>query len=332
MLTTLIRGLISSASHTTSLLMLAIVCGFFIGAMSPKAAALAEKHIDASIMILVFLLLFELPTKAIYKSLSNLRFISLAWGLNFVIMPCIGFVVAALFFHDQSWFFIGLVIYFMAPCTDWYLGFTRLAKGNVELGATLLPINMISQICLFPVYLLLFNSTLAIDYQIQLGMLVEWFLQPLFAAVICRLILHNFLKPLLILCRFGITGVLVALVAQIFAANANQLMMHINIVPWLLLAVFVFFILNYCIVELFAKYAKLDYPEHCLLAFTAGARNAPLMLALTAIVLPNQPLIYATISIGMLIEFPHLTALKAIFLRRHKNAINTKHSGSALST
>lgn len=65
-----------------------------------------------------------------------------------------------------------------------------------------------------------------------------------------------------------------------------------------------------------AKFATLKYPEHCLLGFTTAAMNAPLMLGLSTVAFPEQPLIYATITIGMLIEFPHLTALKAIFLKR----------------
>ena len=40
------------------------------------------------------------------------------------------------------------------------------------------------------------------------------------------------------------------------------------------------------------------------------------MLGLAMVVLPNQPLIYVTITIGMLIEFPHLIALKALLLKR----------------
>jgi hypothetical protein len=43
------------------------------------------------------------------------------------------------------------------------------------------------------------------------------------------------------------------------------------------------------------------------------------MLGLAMVVLPNQPLIYVTITIGMLIEFPHLIALKVILLKRLKN-------------
>jgi ACR3 family arsenite efflux pump ArsB len=167
---------------------------------------------------------------------------------------------------------------------------------------------------LFPIYLLIFDTVVA--YKIDLYVLLEWFLQPLLAAAILRFILHRVIKQALVVCKVLIPTVLMLLVGQIFASNINQLIAQLDVVPLLLLAIFIFFIVTYALAELVAKFAKLEYPEHCLLTFTTGARNAPLMLGLAMVVLPNQPLIYVTITIGMLIEFPHLIALKVLLLKR----------------
>ena len=52
----------------------------------------------------------------------------------------------------------------VTPCTDWYLVFTGLSKGNVELGMSILPLNLILQIVLLPVYLLvLIGSEVTMD-------------------------------------------------------------------------------------------------------------------------------------------------------------------------
>jgi len=305
--------------HTTSLLLVALLFGSGLGVLSPETGKSLNQSIDPSILFLVFLLLFEVPLKGVLKGATNLRFISLAWAINFLVVPLIGFGVASIFLSGNGLLYTGLIIYFMAPCTDWYLGFTRLAKGNVELGAALLPINMLTQLALFPVYLLAFDTTLA--YKVDLSVLLEWFLQPLAAAVILRIALHciapeQLIKTFLPICRFCIPIVLTLLVAQIFAANINQLIEYLTIVPLLLVAIFTFFLVTYLLSEIVAKLVHLKYPEHCLLAFTTGARNAPLMLGLATVASPDQPLIYAGITIGMLIEFPHLAALKALFLTR----------------
>jgi len=301
-------------SHSSVLLILAIIIGSMIGIAAPKASGIASNFIDPTILLLVFLLLFEVPIKGVFKGAVNFRFIAIAFICNFIVIPIIGYAIASLFLSGQLLFYTGLIIYFMAPCTDWYLGFTRLAKGNVELGAAILPINMISQLVLFPVYLLIFDTVVA--YKIDLSVLVQWFLQPLLAAAVLRLCLGRYIAKLLPFCKVLIPLTLALLVGQIFAANISALMAHLSIVPLLLFAIFIFFLVTYFFTESVAKYSKLAYPEHCLLTFTTGARNAPLMLGLTTVALPEQPLIYATITIGMLIEFPHLTALKVILLRR----------------
>lgn len=51
-----------------------------------------------------------------------------------------------------------------------------------------------------------------------------------------------------------------------------------------------------------------------------AARNAPLMLAVTMAAIPNQPLIYAALVIGMLVEFPHLTVLQRVLLAQPHRA------------
>ena len=303
-------------SHSTTLLVLAIVIGSVVGFYSPSVVTTASEFIDPTILLLVFLLLFEVPIQGVFQGIAKWRFLGISWAVNFILIPFVGFVIASAFLSGEPLFYTGLVIYFMAPCTDWFLGFTRLAKGDVELGAALLPINMLTQLILFPVYLLMFDTVVA--YKVDLSSLVQWFVQPFLAAVILRLVLHRWIAKFLPLCKFAIPLVLMLLVGQIFAANIHQLIQQIAVLPLLLSAIFVFFVVTYLLAEGVAQVAKLHYPEHCLLTFTTAARNAPLMLGLATIALPNQPLIYAAITIGMLIEFPHLTALKAIMLRRYQ--------------
>lgn len=300
--------------NTTAYLIFAIVIGSLLGWQVPATRELANSAIDPIILALVFLLLFELPAKGIFKGLGNVRFLSIAWLVNFVAIPALGFVMASTFLAGDALFYTGLVIYFMAPCTDWYLGFTRLAKGNVELGAALLPINMISQLVLFPVYLLLFETV--VEYKVDLTMLLQWFIQPLLAALFLRVVFKTLSDKLMPVCKILIPVTLTLLVALIFAANIHVLREHLSVVPLLLLTVFVFFLATFFLGELVAKLARLNYGEHCALTFTTSARNAPLMLGLATVALPNQPLIYATITIGMLIEFPHLMTLKSLMLRR----------------
>lgn len=57
-----------------------------------------------------------------------------------------------------------------------------------------------------------------------------------------------------------------------------------------------------------------------------AARNAPLMLAVTMAAIPGQPLIYAALVIGMLVEFPHLTMLQRMLRGQRERAALLTHT------
>ena len=324
-----LRNLFSNFG-TSILLIGAIAFGALAGTLSRSTGEFLGGLVDYTVLTLVSLLFFELRLESLRVSRTDLRFIAVAWVANFVFIPVIGFTVATIFLSGRPLFFTGLVIYFMAPCTDWFLGFTRLAKGNASLGASLIPINMISQLLLFPVYLALFTR-----WQIGnlipsvTGTLTEWFLVPFLTAVTLHSLLRvllptNIFDQLLVLVGNVIPLMIAILVIEIFAANIPTLRAHVAVFLLILAAVFVFFLSTYLLGEGIARIFRFDYPEHALLAMTTAARNAPLMLGVTAAALPNQPLIYGALIIGMLVEFPHLTVLKHILLKKRAAGLPQK--------
>lgn len=141
---------------TTSLLLAAIATGSLIGLYHTSSAEKLSTLSDPIILALVSLLFFEVRFDTLLSATKHTRFLCLAWVANFILIPLIGWGIASLFLSGKPLLYTGLLIYFIAPCTDWFLGFTRLSKGNVALGSILLPLNLISQLLLFPVFLALF--------------------------------------------------------------------------------------------------------------------------------------------------------------------------------
>jgi len=278
-------------------------------------------YVDYTVVVLVGLLFFEVRFSAIVQSGTNIRFLSIAWITNFVLVPTIGFAIALLFLSGQPLFFTGLMIYFMAPCTDWFLGFTRLAEGNTALGTVLLPINMVSQLLLYPLYLHLFAGGAVPVGVTTIGeSLLQWFLIPFLIAVVAHEVLSRVLPTRAFACLLAWVGYLIPfvitlLIIEIFAANIAVIIEHTAVFAIMLIAIFLFFVATFILGEVVSRLAGFAYPEHALLTMTTAARNAPMMLGVTAIAMPDQPLIYAAIIIGMLVEFPHLTALRQILLR-----------------
>lgn len=304
----------------TGLLITSIALGSFLGLSHPSIGPTVSNGIDPTLLVMVGLLFFEVRLRSVTKALSNLRFIGLAWIANFLLVPMIGFAIASLFLVGQPLVYTGLLIYFLAPCTDWFLSFTRMARGDTVLGAALIPINMFTQLLLLPVWLWLFTRhTGAVDLATIPDTIWQWFLLPFITAQAARWALDRILSKAAFdrICDgvgILIPAVTAILILQIFAANTTAIAAHLDVFGWVLAAIFVFFAATYVMAEMISRAFRLSTPEQTLLAMTTAARNAPLMLVITAIAIPDQPLIYAAIVVGMLVEFPHLTILKQVLL------------------
>ncbi len=318
-------GRLAAGTGTSLILVTGIVAGALLGHFTPATGEWLSHQVDYTLLILVSLLFFGIRFDALFQVVKNLRFLTIALLANFVAIPLMGYGIASLFLSTQPLLFVGLVIYFMSPCTDWFLSFTRLAKGNVALGTALIPINMVTQLLLYPFYLQWFTQN---SVQIEAGIigntLLQWFLLPLLLAVtthqvLRRLLISSVFKHVLNIADHATLWVTALLVLQIFAGNISVTLAHFSVLAWVLVAVFCFFVITFLLGEGFSYVCQLNYPERALLSMTMASRNAPLMLAISVATLPDQPLIYAALVIGMLIEIPHLTALRYVLLRTRKH-------------
>ena len=316
-------------------IIISIATGSLLGNFSPAIGEWLGNSVDYTLLLLVSLLIFGVRFSTLIqvgKSLNNLYFIAIALLANFVLIPLIGYSVASLFLWQQPLLIVGLVIYFMSPCTDWFLSFTRLSNGNVALGTTLIPINITLQLLFYPLYLQIFTAhTVQIEASSIVDTLLQWFLLPLVVALTARQLLNFLLKNswfeyITNKVDQTIPWVTALLVLQIFASNIAVLMEHLTMFVSVLLCVFTFFVLTGFLGLGLSKVFRLRYPEHALLTMSIAARNAPLMLAITVATLPNQPLIYGALVIGMLIEIPHLTLLRHLLLKDHRRFLSKNTS------
>ena len=326
--------MIPSAKYSAGLLPGAIAAGLILGSCLPGMGPSLGSLADPLLFGLLALLFLEVRFKPLFRARRNVRFLVLAWCANFVLIPLLGWGIASLFFPRTSPLFAGLLLYFLFPCTDWFLGFTRMAKGDVSLGTVVLPLNLITQLVLFPVYLGFISSVNADTGSSGLqGTLTQWFLLPLGCALLVRFLLSRLaaLKAF----RRGesfsgklVPWVIAAVVVCLFAENTTTLAANPFAFVKILFAVSLFFLFSYAIGEVLARRFRLPYEQHALLAMTTAARNAPLILGLTMVALPDEPLIHAALIIGLLVEFPHLIVLVRLFSRKERAADQGGDHGS----
>ena len=207
----------------------------------------------------------------------------------------------------------------VTPCTDWYLVFTGIANGNVELGASILPLNLLLQILLMPVYLLLFfGSSVHFNVGSMLGSVLIVLIIPFGIAVLLKWIgrkNHKAENMVIWLQKSGDNIQLIFLclaVISMFASESKEVINNPELLLRMMIPLLIFFAANFVLVRFIGKKEKLPQRDIVALNFTTLARNSPLSLAIAVAAFPDRPLLSLALVIGPLIELPVLGIIASI--------------------
>jgi len=156
----------------------------------------------------------------------------------------------------------------VTPCTDWYLTFTEVSKGNVALGTTVLPLNLVLQLLLLPFYLYILGSSVITINVINLlyGVLVVLVTPILVANLIRKITIQIKHKEWFEEKVISIVGVCqtiflnLAIVAM-FASQGSMLLNNPKILIKMLIPVLLFFIINFFIGQFISKLLKFNYED-----------------------------------------------------------------------
>lgn len=289
--------------------------GLLLGTVTPLGKV-SSSLIEVFLMLLLYILFLSIDLKQIKKSFTNVRFTLSAVIINFVFTPLFGYLLGKIFFPGSLDIRIGLLMLLVTPCTDWYLVFTGLSKGNVELGMSILPLNLILQIVLLPVYLLvLISSEVTMDVGSLVSSVAMVLVIPFVLAYLTKAItrnnekFHNFLSEqgdnlqLLFLCLA---------VVVMFASEGKNLLDNPLLLAQMFIPLLIFFAVLFFVAQLVGKLMKFPKKDTVALNMTTLARNSPLSLAIAVVTFPEQPLISLALVIGPLIELPVLSVIAGI--------------------
>lgn len=275
--------------------------------------------INLFLCIMLYGIFLEVPLKNLKKSFKNIKFSSTSIMINFIWTPIFGYFLGNLFLNGNMDIFIGFFMLILTPCTDWYLIFTKIAKGDLNLSLSILPINLILQIVLLPIYLIIFfSSNDTINYSNLVYSLIIVIVIPFLSAQITKLILNNKLKEITnFFSKYQIVFLALAVFA-IFNSQGKQLFGHLNSVLTIFIPLIIFFIATTLIDLLLSEQIHLTYEEYASLTMTTLARNSPLALAIAINSFPNHELIIIALVIGPLIELPilYLVSRFALWIKK----------------
>lgn len=297
-----------------------VVCagiGLFLGRNAAIGAS-AKLYIEPFLMALLYVLFLGIDVRKILASFRNVRYTFTATAINFVLTPIVAFLLGKIFFASSADIRLGLLMLLVTPCTDWYLVFTKLSKGNVELNISILPWNLVLQVVLLPFYLLLFlGSEVSVGVQELLGNVFLVLAIPFGASFLTKLFLwkirlvREFVQnqnDLLQLLCLGLA------VVAMFASESDNVFSNISLLFWLFVPLAIFFVLTFGVSRSVGKWMRFSRSDTVSLVFTTLARNSPLALAIASATFSDRPLVMLSLVVGPLTELPILFLVSNILL------------------
>ncbi len=307
------------------LLISAIVVGLFLARMAPTLATKLMPIVPAGVFLVIYVIMLGVSPSGVVHAFTRWKPTSLAIGINFLITPSIAWALGALFLPNDPDIWVGLILYLVTPCIGWYLVFTELAKGDVELGVSLLFWNLVLQIVLLPVYMAFLAGTVVhIEIMDMVRSVITFVVLPLTLAVATRRLLGRWAIAVEVATKtdalpYAKTITLILVITAMFASQGAVLFENPSVVVKMILPSIAFFVIALFIAIGTARLFRLSYPEFALLVFTTAARNSEVSLAV-AVTAFASPLVALTVVIGPSIELPILILFLRLVLSMQRAA------------
>lgn len=282
----------------------AILIGLAAGSARPEMGPMLERLLWPVLFALLYATFLQMPLVRLRQALRDRRFAGAMLLGNFVVLPAVAWALVELFAFEPA-IRLGVLLVLLVPCTDWFISFTQLGKGDTLGAVAATPLNLVLQLLLLPAYLWLMVDEAGLGGWSMSGLLpaVLIVLAPLGLAAVTEASIdrHPGLEPLRAAAAWGpvpLLGLTVFLIAAAHAgAVANAYAQLLGVIP----AFVLFLLLAILLAKLLASWFDLPAKQGRTLAFSFGTRNSfvvlPLALSLpagweaTALVIVTQSLV-----------------------------------------
>ncbi len=268
----------------------AIAIGAVLGWNVPATAPVLEKLLWPVLAALLYVTFAQVPLLEVRGMIGHGRFLVALLVVNFILVPPLAWLLAR-FLPPDPVILLGVYLVLLAPCTDWFVSFTLLGKGDARLAIAATPVLLLSQMILLPAWLWLFLGG-ELAGVVRAGKFLEAFLGLIILPLVLVAITEATARrsrlcarwlqftawlpvPLLALTVLLIAG------AQIRAVSGSWRLLGATAVVFIAFAAIVPFVARFV-----ARRFGLATAEQRTIIFSAGTRNSfvvlPLALALPA--------------------------------------------------
>lgn len=315
--------MIKLEKYQTLIIFAAMPLGLLLGQIK-FLETYAGNFVTPFLFVMLLGAFLNIPLKDYRKAFSNITFSFITIVINFIWTPILVWFLGKLFLSHSPIMQLGFIMLMVTPCTDWYLIFTGMVKGNVPLSATVLPVNLVFQVVLLPVYLLIFgNVSGTVSLPDVLSSVTIMLILPFTMAQIGKWLLgklHDSNQRERIYSSFGSmqTLLLALAISAMFASKGKSLLTNLNVIAILLIPVLLFYLINFLLAQSAGKAIRYSYEDRASLTLTTIAKNSPMTLGVALMAFPNEPLIHLIMVIEPLIELPAMMLITRILLLLRK--------------
>lgn len=270
--------------------LVALSSGLALGLSLPGAAQSPEPLVWPAVGLLLYVTFTRLDMREAAASLTKVRVLAAVLLANFGLVPLIVWGLGNAAPLDGA-VRLGVFLVLLVPCTDWFTTFTFLGRGDVRLAVGLVPILLILQFLLLPLYLLAFLGDEFTDV-VEFGPFAEAFLTLIVAPVVAAELTRLWARRAQTGQRwFDLTGhfpvpALAVVIWLIAATQAETILDEGADLPWALLVFAVYALLAAPLALAVSRGFRLGQDAGRTLAFSVGTRNSFVVLPL-ALALPS---------------------------------------------
>ncbi|MEX1198788.1 MAG: arsenic resistance protein [Pseudohongiellaceae bacterium] len=270
--------------------LIAILAGLAIGLDQPDATARLEVFLWPLLGALLYATFTQVPLTRIGQGLRDWRFLAALLLGNFVVIPLVvGGLMSALPVSPVVQ--AGVLLVLLVPCTDWFISFTHLGRGDTGRAIAAAPVLLLVQLLALPLYLWFFLGAewlrTAISSQL-LGAFAGLILTPLALAWVTERLAERSSQARRLVHGLGILPVpLLALVVFVIAASQVATVAGLGGVMLQVLLIFLAYLVFAAFLGMtLGRLFRLPAPSARTLTFSFGTRNSFVVLPV-ALTLPE---------------------------------------------
>lgn len=269
----------------------AIIGGLVLGSIRPGIGPHLEILLWPVLAVLLYATFVQVPLLHIRDAFRDWRFVLAIMTGNFVLIPLAVWLILQ-WLPDDPVLHLGVLLVLLVPCTDWFITFAQLGRGNTAQAVAVTPLNLLAQLLLLPVYLWLmlpaadFSTALQAEDMLPAALTLVGL--PLLAAVFTEQWIETKPGRSVWRDRLGWLPVpLLAIVVLLIAGAQVGAVRNAGPVLLMVLPVFTGFLLAAALIaRLLTRVLRLPADSGRTLAFSLGTRNSfvvlPFALALPA--------------------------------------------------